>query len=111
MLATRQQTQASPRLFHGLGLGQDAPPNRHHGVSRYNEHPRDPRPRRLALLNGEPERELAGPLVAQGRLVDVSGGDPVRNQADLAQQVQPSRARAGKRKPRTGRWGRRHLKR
>ena len=100
MIAAGEQPQALRRLVEQLGLGQDAPADRHHrvggddvGSRQFLIEPHD-RERRLGFRARQPVGAGARQLALLGHLVDVGGAQRVRLDAGLIDERQPAR-RAG----------------
>jgi hypothetical protein len=93
--APGQQRQAGPGLGLVLGLGQDPPSDRDHGVGGQDESVRPARRHDLGLGLGQAQGQQTRGLVLQRGFVDLGRLDGVRDQTDLGQEVQPARAGAG----------------
>ena len=87
--AAGEQGQRRPRLGLGLGLGQDAPPGRDHGVGGERQRARLGHRRRLRRRH--PAGVTVRPLALQRRLVDMRRHDGVGNDAEAREQLQPPR--------------------
>jgi hypothetical protein len=119
MRPPRQQAQAGGGLVHKLGLGQDAPADRDHGVGGEHQRVRAVLAQArhlgggLGLLARQARGQAARRFALMGRLVDIGGDHLVGRDPDLIEELQASRRGGGQDQsgPRGCAHGPNHLKR